>query len=94
MTESLIVHESTPVATPAALLKSWPMARWEREAFDRCTQTILGLIQDFLIFGKQRGYSQKTLDSYRFALLDWFDFFHGPDLRTIKAADIRGGSVG
>jgi site-specific recombinase XerD len=50
---------------------------------------ILELIEDFLIYGQQRGYSRKTLDSYRFALVDWFDFFHGPDLRTIRAADIR-----
>ena len=85
MTESLIVHQPGP----EGILKSWPMARWEREAFDRSTQTTLGLIQDFLIFGRQRGYSQRTLDSYRFALTDWFEFFHGPDLRTIKAADIR-----
>jgi site-specific recombinase XerD len=77
---------------------AFPLARWDSAALDRAAHAVSSepprlsiseLIQDFLIYGQQRGYSRKTLDSYRFAVLDWFDFFHGPDLRTIRAADIR-----
>jgi len=87
--------------TPSSIsdsLKRWTMARWERETFERTAQaassepsrwTIMELIQDFFIYGKQRDYSESTLRSYRFALIDWFDFFRGPDLRTIKVPDLR-----
>jgi len=88
----------TPALSIVDLLKSWRMARWERETFERVPEaasgdpqplSILELIQDFFIYGKQRGYSRNTLKSYRFALIDWFDFFQGPDLRTIKVPDLR-----
>jgi site-specific recombinase XerD len=46
------------------------------------------LIEDFLIYGQQRGYSAHTLVSYREAVEDFFDFFQDADLRTIKPREI------
>jgi integrase/recombinase XerD len=50
---------------------------------------LAALIEDFLVFGEQRGYSAHTLTSYRGAIVDFLDFFKGADLRTIKPMDIR-----
>jgi site-specific recombinase XerD len=48
----------------------------------------IALIEDFLIYGQQRGYSAHTLSSYREAVTDFFDFFQNADLRTIKPREI------
>src|SRR5258705_7973474 len=48
----------------------------------------VALIEDFLIYGQQRGYSARTLSSYREAVVDFFDFFRNADLRTIKPREI------
>jgi site-specific recombinase XerD len=48
----------------------------------------VALIEDFLIYGQQRGYSARTLSSYREAVTDFFDFFQNADLRTIKPREI------
>jgi site-specific recombinase XerD len=50
---------------------------------------LAALIEDFLVYGQQRGYSAHTLTSYREAITDFLDFFKGADLRTIKPMDIR-----
>lgn len=50
---------------------------------------LAALIEDFLVFGQQRGYSAHTLTSYREAITDFLDFFKGADFRTIKPMDIR-----
>jgi site-specific recombinase XerD len=50
---------------------------------------VLELTRDFLIFGRQRGYSEATQRSYRFALKNFFNFFKGIDIRTIRPAEIR-----
>jgi len=47
------------------------------------------LIEDFLVYGQQRGYSAHTLTSYREAVTDFLDFFRDAELRTIKPRDIR-----
>jgi site-specific recombinase XerD len=47
------------------------------------------LVEDFIVSGKQRGYSPHTLRSYGDAITDFFDFFKDCDLRTIKPMDIR-----
>jgi integrase/recombinase XerC len=47
------------------------------------------LVEDFIISGRQRGYSPHTLRSYENAVTDFFDFFKGADLRSIKQRDIR-----
>ena len=53
------------------------------------TMQVQELIQDFLIYGHQRGYSETTQNSYRFAIADFLDFFKDADLQAIRAADIR-----
>jgi integrase/recombinase XerC len=53
------------------------------------TMQVQELIQDFLIYGRQRGYSETTQNSYRFAIADFLDFFKDADLQAIRAADIR-----
>jgi len=54
-----------------------------------CDTRIGALIEDFLIYGEQRGYSPTTLKSYREAVTDFLNFFEGADLRTIRPRDIR-----
>jgi site-specific recombinase XerD len=46
------------------------------------------LIEDFLVYGEQRGYSPHTLRSYAGAVVDFFDFFKDADLQTIKPREI------
>jgi len=61
--------------------------RKDRTSADR--KGLAALIEDFLVFGQQRGYSAHTLKSYREAIADFLDFFKGADLCTIKPMDIR-----
>ena len=50
---------------------------------------LAALIEDFLVYGQQRGYSATTLRSYREAITDFLEFFKGLDLCKIKPMDIR-----
>lgn len=47
------------------------------------------LVEDFLVYGQQRGYSAHTLRSYREAVADFLEFFKDTDLCTIKPMHIR-----
>ena len=47
------------------------------------------LVEDFLVYGQQRGYSAHTLTSYREAIADFLEFFKGADLRAIRPLHIR-----
>ena len=67
-----------PSATQAIVLRKIPT---------NCDNRV-ALIEDFLIFGRQRGYSAHTQRSYREAVTDFFDFFRDADLRTIKPREI------
>ena len=46
------------------------------------------LVEDFLVYGQQRGYSDNTLKSYREAVVDFLEFFPNTDLSTIKPREI------
>lgn len=68
------------------------LALWEKAFQGRKMPTSLddrvALVEDFLIYGQQRGYAAHTLKSYREAIADFFDFFKDADLRTIKPREI------
>jgi site-specific recombinase XerD len=69
----------------------FPLVVWERPArmIPTNCDDLSALIEDFLIYGRQRGYSVSTLKSYREAVDDFLDFFRNVDLRTLKPRDIR-----
>jgi site-specific recombinase XerD len=78
----------------SAISKCQPLTPWERESLQRKTPARLGepdrvgLMEDFLVYGRARGYSNHTLVSYRKALVDFLDFFKDADIRTIKPREI------
>lgn len=49
----------------------------------------LKLLEGFLVYSKQRGYSERTIGSYGETGRDFLDFIGGLPLRAVRAPDIR-----
>jgi len=87
----MATQKITPFEVPA---QSFPIslavreAELERRRAPTNSDNRAALVEDFLVYGEQRGYSAHTLVSYREAITDFFDFFKDADLRTIKPREI------